>query len=104
MATLTGAHLTGANLRWAILGSAKLADAYLDGANLDNAYFGNANLTGANLDNANFADARCVHIWYAGLATPGTVRQLIVTGLGRDAPTVIITSDTAIKTKALIGH
>ena len=25
---------------------------------------------------------------------PGTVRQLIVTGLGRDAPTVIITNDT----------
>ena len=35
---------------------------------------------------------------------PGTVRQLIVTGLGRDAPTVIITNDTAITTKALIGH
>src|SRR5207249_1894208 len=28
---------------------------------------------------------------------PGTVRQLIVTGLGRDAPTVIITNDTGIK-------
>ena len=26
---------------------------------------------------------------------PGTVRQLIITGLGRDAPTVIITNDTA---------
>ena len=35
---------------------------------------------------------------------PGTVRQLIVTGLGRDAPTVIITNDAQIKTKALIGH
>jgi len=35
---------------------------------------------------------------------PGTVRQLIVTGLGRDAPTVIITNDHAIKTKALIGQ
>jgi len=35
---------------------------------------------------------------------PGTVRQLTVTGLGRDAPTVIITNDTQIKTKALIGH
>jgi hypothetical protein len=35
---------------------------------------------------------------------PGTVRQLIVTGLGRDAPTVIITNDTGIKAKALIGH
>src|SRR3974390_599433 len=33
---------------------------------------------------------------------PGTVRQLIVTGLGRDAPTVLITNDTGIKTKALI--
>ena len=35
---------------------------------------------------------------------PGTVRQLIVTGLGRDAPTVIITNDHDIKTKALIGQ
>ena len=35
---------------------------------------------------------------------PGAVRQLIVTGLGRDAPTVIITNDTGITTKALIGH
>jgi hypothetical protein len=35
---------------------------------------------------------------------PGTVRQLIITGLGRDAPTVIITNDTGIKIKALIGH
>ena len=35
---------------------------------------------------------------------PGTVRQLIVTGLGRDAPTVLITNDTQITTKALIGH
>jgi hypothetical protein len=35
---------------------------------------------------------------------PGTVRQLIVTGLGRDAPTVIITNDTAITAKALTGH
>src|SRR5216684_1095216 len=33
---------------------------------------------------------------------PGTVRQLVVTGLGRDAPTVIITSDTAMKTRAVI--
>jgi hypothetical protein len=33
---------------------------------------------------------------------PGTVRQLIVTGLGRDATTVIITNDTAMKTRALI--
>jgi transposase len=35
---------------------------------------------------------------------PGTVRQLVITGLGRDAPTVMITNDTAIKTKALIEH
>jgi len=35
---------------------------------------------------------------------PGTVRQLIVTGLGRDAPTVIITNDEQIKTKALIAQ
>jgi transposase len=33
---------------------------------------------------------------------PGTVRQLIITGLGRDAPTVLITNDTAITAKALI--
>jgi hypothetical protein len=33
---------------------------------------------------------------------PGTVRQLVVTGLGRDAPTVIITNDTQIRTRALV--
>jgi hypothetical protein len=33
---------------------------------------------------------------------PGTVRQLIVTGLGRDAPTVIITNDQQVKTRALV--
>ena len=33
---------------------------------------------------------------------PGTLRQLVVTGLGRDQPTVIITNDDQIKTKALI--
>jgi hypothetical protein len=33
---------------------------------------------------------------------PGTVRQLVVTGLGREAPTVIITNDDEITTKALI--
>jgi hypothetical protein len=33
---------------------------------------------------------------------PGTVRQLIVTGLGRDAPTVIITNDCDTPTKTLI--
>jgi hypothetical protein len=35
---------------------------------------------------------------------PGTVRQLIVTGLGRDAPTVIITNDVHIKTRALVAQ
>ncbi len=35
---------------------------------------------------------------------PRTVRQLIVTGLGRDAPTVIITNDDDLPTKALIEH
>ena len=34
----------------------------------------------------------------------GSLRQLIITGLGRDAPTVIITNDTQITTRALIGH
>ena len=33
---------------------------------------------------------------------PGTVRQLIVTGLGRDAPTVIITNGAELKTKHVI--
>jgi transposase-like protein len=35
---------------------------------------------------------------------PGTVRQLIVTGLGRDQPTVIITNDNQIKTRAPISQ
>jgi hypothetical protein len=35
---------------------------------------------------------------------PGTVRQLIVTGLGRDAPTIIITNDNQITTRALISQ
>ena len=35
---------------------------------------------------------------------PGTVRQLVVTGLGRDAPTVIITNDHHLPVKALITH
>jgi transposase len=35
---------------------------------------------------------------------PGTVRQLIVTGLGRDTPTVIITNDHDLTAKALIAH
>jgi hypothetical protein len=33
---------------------------------------------------------------------PGTLRQLIVTGLGHDAPTVIITNHYDIKTKAIV--
>jgi transposase len=33
---------------------------------------------------------------------PGTVRQLVVTGLGREAPTVIISNDHDTKTRALI--
>jgi hypothetical protein len=35
---------------------------------------------------------------------PGTVRQLVVTGLGREAPTVIITNHEDLKTKAIIKH
>jgi transposase len=35
---------------------------------------------------------------------PGTVRQLVVTGLGRDQPTVIITNDTGIATRALVAQ
>ena len=35
---------------------------------------------------------------------PGTVRQLVITGLGRDAPTVIITNDHDLTAKALIEH
>src|SRR5713101_3740371 len=33
---------------------------------------------------------------------PGTVRQLVVTGLGREQPTVIITNDNTAKTRAVI--
>jgi hypothetical protein len=33
---------------------------------------------------------------------PGTVRQLVVTGLGREQPAVIITNDNQIKTRALV--
>jgi hypothetical protein len=35
---------------------------------------------------------------------PGTVRQLVVTGLGRDTPTVLITNDHDLTAKALIEH
>jgi transposase-like protein len=35
---------------------------------------------------------------------PGTVRQLVITGLGRDAATVIITNDHDLPIKALITH
>jgi len=37
-------------------------------------------------------------------AYPSTVRQLVVTGLGRDAATVIITNDVETRVKALIEH
>lgn len=33
---------------------------------------------------------------------PGTVRQFVVTGLGRDAPTVIITNNRRTKAKTVI--
>src|SRR5271157_3023202 len=33
---------------------------------------------------------------------PGTVRQLIITGLGREQPTVLITNDDQISTRALV--
>jgi transposase len=35
---------------------------------------------------------------------PGTVRQLVVTGLGRTAPTVLITNDHDLTAKVLITH
>jgi Transposase DDE domain len=35
---------------------------------------------------------------------PATVRQLVVTGLGREAPTVIVTNDHDLPVKALITH
>jgi hypothetical protein len=35
---------------------------------------------------------------------PGTVRQLVVTGLGRTAPTVLITNDHDLTAKALTTH
>lgn len=35
---------------------------------------------------------------------PGTVRQLVVTGLGHQAPTVIITNDHDLPVKTLIAH
>jgi hypothetical protein len=35
---------------------------------------------------------------------PGTVRQLIITGLGREAPTVIITNNDELPAKTLIEH
>lgn len=33
---------------------------------------------------------------------PGTVRQFVITGLGRDTPTVIITNNRSVRTKTLI--
>ena len=35
---------------------------------------------------------------------PGTIRQLAVTGLGHDRPTIIITNDRAMTTRAVIGR
>ena len=35
---------------------------------------------------------------------PGTLRQLIVTGLGRETPTVIITNDDELPANALVEH
>ena len=35
---------------------------------------------------------------------PGTIRQLAVTGLGHDKPTIIITNDTAMTPRAVIGR
>jgi len=46
----------------------------------------------------NVHESTAVHL----TSYPGTVRQLIVTGQGRDAPTVIITNDRDLKPKALI--
>ena len=48
----------------------------------------------------------CVHEDPAVTLTsfPGTVRQLVVTGLGRDQPTVIITNDDGIATRALVAQ
>jgi hypothetical protein len=44
-----------------------------------------------------------VHESTVGLSNyPATVRQLVITGLGRDAPTVIITNDTESPVKQLI--
>ena len=37
-------------------------------------------------------------------AYPASLRQLIVTGLGRDAPTLIITNEREASSKALIEH
>jgi hypothetical protein len=35
---------------------------------------------------------------------PGTVRQLAVKGLGHDKPTIIITNDASMTTRAVIGR
>jgi hypothetical protein len=46
-----------------------------------------------------------VHVSRVRLSNyPDTVRQLIITGLGREAPTVIITNDDDLPVKALIEH
>jgi hypothetical protein len=62
-----------------------------------------ADFTTVTLDRPGRFSRPKVHESAAHLTSyPDTVRQLIVTGLGRDAPTVIITNDHDSKTKALI--
>ncbi len=49
--------------------------------------------------------AGCCPCWPSAVrltSYPGAVRQLVVTGLGRDQPTVIITNDDQVKTRALV--
>lgn len=54
---LTGANLTGANLSWSFLGNAKLMGACLRRADLRNAALAGANLEQSNLSGANLAKA-----------------------------------------------
>ena len=62
-----------------------------------------ADYTTITLDRSGKFNRPKVHQSHATLSNyPGTVRQFIVTGLGRDAPTVIITNDADSTTKALI--
>ena len=62
-----------------------------------------ADYTTITLDRSGKFNRPKVHQSHATLSNyPGTVRQFIVTGLGRDAPTVTITNDADSTTKALI--